>query len=155
MAICKDPFLAEEVVQDLFVQLWEQEVDLDKIRSPYTYLTTLIRNKIFDLMRHKSVVQKHEPLIQYEIESKELEEMPEEEKEEMLRKARELVNSLPEACREIFLMAVVEGLKYSEIAERRGISVNTVKTQLRIARQKIGDEKLLSIALLLIIHNIS
>jgi RNA polymerase sigma-70 factor (family 1) len=151
MALCRDSFMAEEAVQDVFMQLWEKHVDPETIHKPHSYLATLVRNRVLDVMRHRSVVQSHESRVRYEMESESLEGITEEEKEQMIAAAWSLVNSLPESCREIFLMATMEGLKYAEIAEKKGISVNTVKTQLRIARRKIkGNElALVGISLLL------
>ena len=54
--------------------------------------------------------------------------------EELVRNA---VNSLPKRCRDIFLLSRVEGLKYIEISERLGISVNTVECQMSIALKKL------------------
>lgn len=48
-------------------------------------------------------------------------------------KLNELVNLLPEKRKEIFLSVVVHGKSYAEIAETNGISVNTVKTQMKRA----------------------
>ena len=49
----------------------------------------------------------------------------------------------------------MEGLKYSEIAERKGISINTVKTQLRIARKKLRSDPLAMIGLWIILSHLS
>lgn len=38
VAVCGDSFLAEEVVQEVFMQLWEQRVDPSSIRNPHSYL---------------------------------------------------------------------------------------------------------------------
>ncbi len=142
MALCRDSFMSEEAVQSVFMQLWEERMDLKSIRNPHSYLATRVRNRVLDMLRHRSVVYEHEPQLMYEIESSDLEGLSEEEREEMLAEAWRLVNSLPEACREIFLMSAMEGLKYAEIAERRGVSINTVKTQIRLAKKKLRGNQL-------------
>ena len=58
-------------------------------------------------------------------------------REEILEKIREVLDELPEKCREIFILACVEGLKYREVAERLDVSVNTVKTQVKSAYAKL------------------
>ena len=52
---------------------------------------------------------------------------------------RSVVDSLPEGCRKIFVMAVIEGVSYAETAESMGVAVNTVKSQVRIAYKKIKE----------------
>lgn len=155
VAVCGDSFLAEEVVQEVFMQLWEQRVDPSSIRNPHSYLATLVKNRIYDVIRHHSVVRAHEERVRYEMEVADLEDLTEEEREAMISQAWRLVQSLPEAAREIFLLATMEGLKYSEIAERKGISINTVKTQLRIARKKLRSDPLAMIGLWIILTHLS
>lgn len=89
------------------------------------------------------------------MEAADLQDLTEEEREAMISQAWRLVQSLPEAAREIFLLATMEGLKYSEIAERKGISINTVKTQLRIARKKLRSDPLAMIGLWIILTHLS
>lgn len=153
--MCGDSFLAEEVVQEVFMQLWEQRVDPSSIRNPHSYLATLVKNRIYDVIRHRSVIRAHEERVRYEMEAADLEDLTEEEREAMISQAWRLVQSLPEAAREIFLLATMEGLKYSEIAERKGISINTVKTQLRIARKKLRSDPLAMIGLWIILTHLS
>lgn len=151
VAICQDPEMAEDAVQEVFIKLWEEQVDLSTIRNPHVYLATRVKNRLYDVLRHRDVIQQHTSRIQYEIESEELEDLTEEDIDERIKEAWALVDSLPKAAREIFLMATMEGLKYSEIASRRGISVNTVKSQLRIARKKLNSDHLGSTGLLLLL----
>ena len=71
-----------------------------------------------------------------------VEEVPEYEDELniMRERLKVFVDSLPEKCREIFVLACIEGLKYREVAERLDVSVNTVKTQLKSAYSKLRTE---------------
>ena len=50
------------------------------------------------------------------------------------------IDSLPERCREIFVMSKLKGMKYREIAESLGISQNTVEGQMAIALRKLREE---------------
>ena len=77
----------------------------------------------------------------------------EEELNIMRERLNVFVDSLPEKCREIFILACIEGLKYKEVGERLDVSVNTVKTQLKSAYSKLRaefNEKDLEIIALLI-----
>ena len=53
------------------------------------------------------------------------------------RLVRDAINSLPKRCRDIFLLSRMKGLKYREISEKLGISVNTVECQMGIALKKL------------------
>lgn len=64
-------------------------------------------------------------------------EYDEEELEQLRIRLRIFVDSLPEKCREIFILACIDGLKYREVAERLDVSVNTVKTQVKSAYAKL------------------
>ena len=56
---------------------------------------------------------------------------------EKVENVRELLLSLPENCRKIFVMAVIEGTGYAETASKLNVSVNTVKSQVKIAYRKL------------------
>jgi RNA polymerase sigma-70 factor (ECF subfamily) len=49
------------------------------------------------------------------------------------------INNLPDACRQIFILSRNENMKYNEIADKLGISVNTVKTQMKIALVRLRE----------------
>ena len=53
---------------------------------------------------------------------------------------REAINKLPERCREVFMLSKMEELSNKEIAERLGISLNTVKTQMRMAYRELRQK---------------
>ena len=52
----------------------------------------------------------------------------------------EAINSLPPKCKEIFILGCIEGLSYKDVSEQLGVSVNTVKTQVKVAYKKIKSE---------------
>ena len=51
-----------------------------------------------------------------------------------------MMDNLPPKCKEIFILGCVEGLSYKDVAEQLGVSVNTVKTQVKVAYNKIRSE---------------
>jgi RNA polymerase sigma-70 factor (ECF subfamily) len=119
---------AENIVQDIFVLLWEKRDVLDIKVSLAPYLFTLVKNKCLDFLRHKTAEE--EFVKEYEARQMALEQLnyafsSDEDMEALLNVA---INSLPERCREIFVKSRVEGKKYREIARELDISVNTVET---------------------------
>lgn len=137
---------AENITQDVFTDLWEKRDSIDHVENINAYLFRLVKNKCLDHLKHKIFEQKYADSIQtsFEIElSLKMQSLDRfdsyyiAEGKEMEALIRTAINSLPERCREIFLLSRLEKLKYREISERLGISVNTVECQMGIALKKL------------------
>ncbi len=139
---------AENIVQDIFVHLWEKRNTLDKIQSINAFLFRLVKNKCVDFLRHKITIEvkqcdMQEVLLKeynfklYSIELFDDTSLSDAEIEHIIHTA---IENLPEKCREIFILSKIEGLKYHEIAEKMQLSPNTVRNQIVIALKKMKDE---------------
>lgn len=139
---------AENIVQDIFLMLWEKRDALRVDVSLTAYLFTLVKNKCIDFLRHRMVEQIYSENIQQEyneelnvklfaLESFDHNFSSEEQIEILLRNA---IDKLPERCRLIFIKSRIEGKKYKEIAEELNLSVNTVEGQISIALKKLREE---------------
>ncbi len=144
---------AREVVHQVFISVWEKRQEIDLSISLKSYLFTSVHNRSLNMIRDRKKFSSAEvPDVAGEwdvssvIETMELEE-----------RIKEVINSLPEKCREVFELNRFDGLKYSEIAERLNISPKTVENQmskaLKILREKLS--KYLSILLWLIINSLN
>ena len=60
--------------------------------------------------------------------------------EELYGQLQDIIDTLPPKCKEIFILGCVEGYSYKEVAGQLGVSVNTVKTQIKVAYKKIKSE---------------
>jgi RNA polymerase sigma-70 factor (ECF subfamily) len=136
---------AENIVQDMFLFLWENKQVLHTVKNPNAYLFTLIKNRCIDFIREKIAETNRNEKIQnvFETELKlkldsldffDTQQLSEENIEEIITEA---INSLPERCREIFILSRFDGLKYKEIAQKLDISVNTIENQMGIALRKL------------------
>lgn len=136
---------AENIIQDVFVGLWERKDTLDCIENMNAYIYRLAKNKCLDHLKHKIVKEKFIANAQsaYEqelslklrsLENIDVEHLSEEKMEKIILNA---INSLPKKCREIFLLSRYDGLRYKEISEKLDISINTVETQMCIALKKL------------------
>lgn len=136
---------AENIIQDLFLSLWERKHTLSSVDNLNAYLYKLAKNRCLDHLKHKMVKDKFvsntQSLYEQEIslklqslESFDVELATEEKVETIVSKA---IKSLPPKCREIFMFSRHDGLKYKEISEKLNISVNTVETQMCIALKKL------------------
>lgn len=130
-----DKQVAEDIVQDIFVKLWEKSDDFDSMQAVQSFLYVSVKNKCLNHLEHNKVAERyslhvqkqtnHDFGINYRI--------IEEETHRMIYNA---IDELPNACRNILLLSL-KGLKNHEIAEQLNISVNTVKAQKKIAYKNL------------------
>jgi len=136
----QDMDLAEDILQDSFVKLWENcnKVDQTKAKS---YLFTVAKNMFLNIKKHEKVVRNHQKLHV----AKSNKETPEFIllEQEFLVKIEKAISDLPEKQRTVFLMNRIEKKKYREIAEMLDISVKTVEKRMHFAlkamKEKIGN----------------
>ena len=146
---------AENITQDVFTDLWEKREYIDHIDNMNAYLFRLVKNRCLDHLKRKLSEQKYVENIQnsFEVElNLKLQSLDRfdscvfSEGRELENQVRAAINSLPDRCRQIFLLSRIEKLKYREISERLGISVNTVECQMGIALKKLRMKLGLSVA---------
>jgi RNA polymerase sigma-70 factor (ECF subfamily) len=143
MGYMHDGPAAEEIVQDLFVRIWESAQRIEIETSILAYLYSSVRNQALNCIKHENVKKKYE---QEQVTMLDSYKDDFEEKvnvkffRQMLTSA---VGDLPEKCREIFEMAKFEGLTYDEIADYLQVSAKTVENQMGIALKKIREAMIL------------
>ncbi len=134
---------AQDVVQEVFVMLWEKKETLDPNKALSSYLYSSVRNRIFNLLSHQKVVVKYaESFDQFAIEGYNITDDTVRENELAKIIDRE-IELLPERMREVFLLNKKHGLSYQEIGEQLDISPETAKQQvyksLKILKPKIDN----------------
>lgn len=139
---------AENIVQDVFVELWENKEMLNMHMNLIAYLFTTIKNKCLNHLRHKLVVQETASKLQEEytislrmnldsLEAFDNNLFSDQDIEKIISRA---LDTLSEKCRTIFIMSKIEGKKQKEIAQELNISINTIETQMGIAYKKLRIE---------------
>lgn len=131
---------AENIVQDVFLLLWERRMVLDIQISLTAYLFSLVKNKCLDYLRHKVVADEYKKELTLKLTALELLNHTLSSEDDVERIITNAINKLPERCKLIFLKSRIEGKKYREIAEELNISVNTVENQMAIALKKLRVE---------------
>lgn len=124
---------AEDIVQNVFMAVWNQRKTILITASFVTYLFGIARHMVYDFIQRKI---QHEAFVEYSLENnKEYSFITDEEVifRELEERLRKLISELPERRREIFLLSRKEGLSYKEISTKLSISENTVDTQIRHA----------------------
>ena len=132
---------AENIVHDVFLTLWQRKEEIEISFTLTTYLFTLVKNRCLNFLRHKLIEEEYNSQMKeelgfklYALEAFDYSYQSEEELQEIIRRA---LDTLPERCREIFIKSRIEGLKYKEISDELGISVNTVENQMVTALKKL------------------
>ena len=134
------PEMAEELVQDVFVYLWEKKSDISLHTSVKAYLYLASKNKSLNYLRNAKT--KIRLLENYRKENDEIQAtsdlfLDSDELKNILDKS---IDSLPDRCREIFLLSRQSELSHKEIANKLNISPKSVENQIGIALKRLRDE---------------
>jgi RNA polymerase sigma-70 factor, ECF subfamily len=138
--------LAEEVVQDVFLNIWQNRSELTINGSFKAYLYQSVHNHALNVIRQqKSKKESVNTLISdntwefisetYDLNDNMIDRIYAYETEVRIE---QIINSLPEQCRKVFLLSRFECLNNNEIAAHLGLSVNTVRAQIHTALKKIA-----------------
>jgi RNA polymerase sigma-19 factor, ECF subfamily len=116
----------EDLIQDIFVTIWEKKMTFPDEISLKVYLYKSIRNKCYNIIKHKNVKEHYisNSLTTLEDDNLFLKQILE---EEIVRQLHQAIEKLPERKKEIIKLSL-KGLKNNEIAERLDIKLQTVKT---------------------------
>ncbi len=125
-----DEHLAEDVVQNTFIKIWEQKKELLLTNDARYYLVTSVRNNcISELRRSKNITFPEnspetdaEPFFSHMLQKEEYTEQQE--------RIATALDKLPPKCKEIFLMIKLHGMSYKQTAEALSLSVKTVENQM-------------------------
>ncbi|MCE5347381.1 MAG: RNA polymerase sigma-70 factor [Bacteroidales bacterium] len=136
----RDEALSEDVVQDIFIYLWEKRDSLPENCSIKSYLYTASKNKSLNHLRDTKNKNRiiDELLIRTQTNSEENADLSIE-FEELMKVIYQAVEGLPAQCKTIFRLSREKGLTNKEIADELGISIKTVENQMTIAIKKLKD----------------
>jgi len=139
--VVKDDVISQDIVQEVFVKVWENESKIESINLE-AYLFRLVRNRCIDYIKHLKVVNNQMQEIQISSKYEELyridfigDEPYVLIEQELKSKIEKTIQSLPERCREVFILSRMDGLKNKEIAEKLDINIKNVERHLSRALQ--------------------
>lgn len=124
---CDSFSLAEDIVQELFIKIWDENLYLNFEETLGPYLFKSVKNNTLQATKRKTKYQ----FIEIEKQANKLifeEDLDIKHIEEEKKKLYLEIEALPKKCKEVFKAIVLDNLKYKEVASQLGISVNTVKT---------------------------
>ena len=137
---------AEELLQDVFLKLWEKRSLLDDQRNLKAYLFKIAVNAIYDFIRRKNIER---AFIDFNASPKSFSDETWQDVvyNDMLSQIEGLMQRMPEQRRRIFKLSKVEGLSNDEIAIKLGLSKRTIENQLYRATVFLKENLVLDSAL--------
>src|SRR5690606_25120822 len=127
--IVKDKDASKDIVQDFFMSYWQRKETILVTTSFKAYAIKAVKNLS---LLYLEIAKKNKTLLN-SLNIEAFEEQQVFNKPRDYSKMQELIDRLPESRRNIFISFVVQGMSYAEIAETYGITINTVKTQMKRA----------------------
>lgn len=135
----KLPHLAEDIVQSVFLKLWENRAELPSIQHFASWFYTVVRNTIVSALRkqgsHDTYIHYLKERMETTMETPELHLM----KKEQFTLVQQAVDQLSPQQRIAFKLQRDEGLSYEEIGIRMGIATNTVRVHLHKAMESLRN----------------
>ncbi|MFC3199979.1 RNA polymerase sigma-70 factor [Parapedobacter deserti] len=138
--ILREDGAAEEIVQNVFLKLWENRKRMAIHTSLKAYLYKSVYHESLNYLKHLQVRRKYMEEAMANLRQQVPDEAPD---EELQRQLGEALSQLPEKCRTVFQMSRFEDFKYQEIADKLGISLKTVEAHmgkaLKLLRLRLAD----------------
>ena len=145
-----DDSIAKNIVQDVFVKLWETRQSLRDNSPVLAYLLTITKNNCLDYLKHKQIESKYQKQVilghkelelnYYALQRLEIDLLS---YDEILKLIDKTISSLPPQCQQVFKMSRFENLSNAEIAENLNIGVKAVEANitraLKIFRKELKD----------------
>ncbi len=138
---------AIDTVQELFMNIWEKREAFPTTENPKAYLMTAVKHRCFNKLNRTKVQNNSIGILEeVSIPDTTVSNLEAKQTEATIKNA---INTLPEKCREIFILSRYEQLSYKEIANVLGISAKTVENQIGNAIKVIRKSILFFLALII------
>ncbi|TKG95481.1 RNA polymerase sigma-70 factor [Puteibacter caeruleilacunae] len=134
----KDISIAEDLVQEVFLNLWEGRENYAVNTNLKAYLFTSVRNRALNFVQREktdTLSLDVDPAVEMKQENESVNR-----DEELAVKIASGMKLLPPRCQQIFRLAYLDGYTYQEIADELSVSKNTVKTQMGIAYRILREQ---------------
>jgi len=147
--ILKNEAEADDIVQEVFVKIWESRHNIEDYKLLNSYIFTIAYNNSIDLIRKRINNTKYlEHLRNYSVIYTTPNSISELEFNELNTQTEKLIANLPDRQKQVYLLHREEGLTYPEIAKQLGISKNTVENHmvkaLKYLRQNMDNSLLIN-----------
>lgn len=139
----------EEIIQEVFIKIWQSREKINEYSSFESFLFTVAHNATVNLLKKRAIEQKYIEHVKSLQRPEQAYNLTDEiHYKELQQNFQGMLNELSPRQKEIFHLSREEGLSHKEIAEKLGISVNTVKnhlvTTLSFLKNKLNNDLIIS-----------
>ncbi|WP_158870344.1 RNA polymerase sigma-70 factor [Maribellus comscasis] len=151
----KETTEAEEIIQDVFLSVWENRKNLQIDKSVKSYLFQIAVNKVYNHLKRKVVERKYQYYLTHNDINSENDIEDKIYFKELKETIDQIISQLPDKQRKIFQLSRLDGTPHSEIAKKFNISIRTVENQIYRAGKFIKSKLSGDILFLFLIVNLS
>jgi len=127
--LVSDAAIAQDIVTDVFVKLWQKQADFKTVYSAKAFLYISTRNACLNHNHQVQYQSRIRETIRQQSNEIVIDEMNEAIHAQVVHQVYNIVNDLPEKCKEVMLLSFTKGLDCHEIARQMRLSVHTVRNQ--------------------------
>ncbi|AFD08072.1 RNA polymerase sigma-70 factor [Solitalea canadensis] len=133
----KDQLQAEEIIQDVFLRLWESPIALENPAAMRSYLYRAVINQSINHINKQKNISKHHSIIAEQLTEEYIDTLHEENELKLL--IHREIELLPEQCKKVFKMSRFDHMKYREIAQELNIAEKTVENHIKNALKTLRE----------------
>lgn len=138
--ILKDREQVKDIIQDVFTSLYLRRDELPGDVNISGYLNNAVKYKVSNQLRNKLLKENHHQMLLRQAHQQEVAQPVQLEQQELKTRIARSINTLPQKCREVFMLSYYDNLGYKAIAQEMGISVKTVEKHMSKALQVLRRE---------------
>lgn len=138
--ILKDREQTKDIIQEVFISLYLKRAELSGEININGYLSNAVKYKVSNILRDKLVKENHHQVLLKQAHQQEAVPPAALEQSELKKQIAQSIHTLPQKCREVFMLNYYGNLGYKAIAREMGISVKTVEKHMSKALQVLRKE---------------